>query len=490
MEPQLGETMSIDILDTAAAGPRAIRGSSWRIVGYLGGLLLSVLATALLFRHLGRSQTGRYTLAISLVTIVAGLSDLGLTSIGVRELSVRDERGRIRIARSIMGLRIVTSTVGVLLVAAFAAGVGDGSTLVAGVLCAGLGVLLQSCQSTLAMSLVADMRSPLVAGFDFLRVVLTSGLVIALVAAGATLLPFLAVSIPVGLIVLAGNARVVRGRVPLLPSFAVSEWLAILKGAIPFTLATAAATLYSQLAVVIVSLIASAGALGDFSLSVRTIQLLLVLPNLAVSAALPVFARAARDDRARLAYGLGRTYEVSLLLGVWVALGIAVGAPIAVTVFGRQFTHAVPLLAIQGVGLGASFVGAVWSTGLVSLARYRVILMINLGALTLGSVLIATLVSVNGAHGAAIATASWEAAAALLSGIALVRVDRQLRPPMSIVPKVAVALALATATTALSLPVLVSVVVASATYLAAVVALRAVPQEVYDELRRLRRSRA
>jgi O-antigen/teichoic acid export membrane protein len=486
MEPEIAQRASVDVLDSSAAGSRAIRGSGWRVMGYFAGLLLGVVSSALLYRHLGLHDTGRYNVATNLVAIVAGFSDLGLTAIGVRELAVLEGQARERLARSLLGLRIVTSVVGVAAVEVFAVSVGYGTELAVGVGLAGTGLLLQTCQSTLTISLLADLRPGWVAAFDMLRTVLTSVAIVALVIVGSRLLPFLAVSIPVGVVVLALNVRVVRGHVPLLPAFHAKEWWRILRGALPYTFATAAATLYTQGAVIVVSLLASADALGYFSLSVRAIQLLLVLPGLAMSVALPIFARAARDDRARLAYALGRTFEVSLLLGALVGLAVAVGSPIIVTIYGAKFAHSVPLVAIQGAGLGASFVGAVWSYGLLGLGHYRTILAINLFGLIVGTSLIVTLVLLDGVRGAAIATSSWEGVVAVLSGVALVRFERLLMPPLWIVPKVSLALGLAALTTLLALPVLASVVVAGAVYIVAVLALRAVPGEVYAELRRFR----
>jgi O-antigen/teichoic acid export membrane protein len=220
------------------------------------------------------------------------------------------------------------------------------------------------------------------------------------------------------------------------------------------------------------------------------VQLLLVLPALTAGTALPIFARAARDDRARLAYALGRTFEVSFVLGVGVAIEVSVGAPMAVFIFGHQFQHSVVLLAIQATGLGASFVGAVWANGLLSLGRYRVILAINLFALVVGSALIVALVLADGVRGAAIASAVWEGVSVVLSGIALAKADRLLRPPLRIMPKVAIAAGLAALTTLVALPVLISVLVAGVVYLAAVYALRAIPKELLTELRRAGRAPA
>src|SRR5688572_33282559 len=79
-----------DLLDTPLAGPAAIRGGVVRAAGYLVGVVLSVGSAALLFRHLGVADAGRYVTVLSLVTIAGGLSDLGLTAIAIRELAVRD----------------------------------------------------------------------------------------------------------------------------------------------------------------------------------------------------------------------------------------------------------------------------------------------------------------------------------------------------------------------------------------------------------------
>jgi O-antigen/teichoic acid export membrane protein len=472
-----------ELLDTSAAGPAAIRGGSFRIVAYVGGTIAGVLSTALLFRHLGVVDTGRYSIAISLVAIVAGLSDLGLTAIGVRELSVHTGAARDAIARNLLGLRIVLSAAGALLVTAFAAIAGYGATVTLGVGLAGIGLILQSSQSTLAISLISDLKLGWVAAFEFLRALLNAVLIVALVLAGAQLLAFLTVTIPVGVVVLALNVWVVRGRTPLKPAFHSAGWWRLVRDVLPYSAAVAAATLYFYLAVILVSLLASSTTLGYFSVSSRVIQVLLVMPGLAVGAAFPIFARAARDDRARLAYALGRVFEVSLLVGVLVSLSLAVGASVVIAVVGGpKFEPASTVLAIQGVGLGASFVGAVWAYGLLSLGRYREILAINLFALVVGGVLVAVLVLADGARGAAIATAVDELGLAVLSGAAVARAERALTPPLRILPPVALAVALAAATTLIDIPVIASVALAAAVYLAAVLALGVVPEEVLERL--------
>jgi O-antigen/teichoic acid export membrane protein len=474
-----GEPSAIDLLDTPAAGPAAIRGSFIRVGAFAGGLLASVGAFAVVARHLGVDDTGRYALVLAIVTFVSGLSDLGLTAIGVRELSVRTGEARDSLARNLLGLRIVLGVVGGAGMVAFAAAAGYGTTVVVGVALGALGLLFQGWQATLAMGLMSELRLRWVAAFDFLRAVSTAMLIVVLALAGARLLPFLAVTIPVGIVVLGFNALVVRGRMPLLPAFHANEWRKLFATVLPYSVAVAAATLYFQLSVIIVSLVASQHAVGYFGVSSRTIQILLILPSLSVGAAFPIFARAARDDRERLAYALGRVFEVSLIVGVLISLLLAIGASVAIAVLGgSEFAPASSVLAIQGIGLGASFCGAVWSYGLLSLGRYAAILKMNLIALALGGILVAALATVDGARGAAIGTATCEVTLALLNGMALARADRRLTPPLRVIPPVAVATGLALLSTIAELPVLVSAVLAGGLYFAAILALRALPEEL------------
>ncbi len=96
----------------------------------------------------------------------------------------------------------------------------------------------------------------------------------------------------------------------------------------------------------------------------------------------------------------------------------------------------------------------------------------------------AVLVKLDGAKGAALGTAGGEVMLALLSAWALTRADRRLMPPLRIVPTVALATGLASLTVLVGLPVLVTCIAAGAIYVFVVVALRAVPQEVWQHFSR------
>ena len=92
--PVRRRTCSVDILDTADAGPIVIRGSLLRLGGYLLGTLATVVSSAVVIRHLGVIDTGHFLTVTALVTIVATVSDLGLTGFARARIRHGPEIGR------------------------------------------------------------------------------------------------------------------------------------------------------------------------------------------------------------------------------------------------------------------------------------------------------------------------------------------------------------------------------------------------------------
>ncbi len=473
------------VLESRDAGGAAVRGGALRVVGYALNALLGALAAAFLFRHLGVAGAGTYVTAMSIAAVIGGLSDLGLTALGVRELSVRDPRGRSLLMSNLLGLRVVMTLVGIAGSLLFCVIVGYRPILLAGVALAGTGLLLQNIQSTLSLSLISRLRLGLLTVTDIGRQALMTGLTIVLVALGASLLWFVGLALPVGLVFLALVAWLVRREVPLLPRFDRAEWRVLVREVLPYSVAVALAVIYFRLSVIVVSLTSSATQLGYFATSFRILEVLIVIPGLMITGVFPIFARSALDDHERFAFAVSRVFDSSLIVGVWFVLALALGAPLAIHAIGAdEFSKAIGVLRIQAFGLGGSFVGAVWGMALLSLRRSRELMLVNLGGLAMGTVLVVVLASAYGAEGAAAGTAITEIFLAVTVPFILLRTDRHLVPSMRCVPRVALAGALAGAVALLpnqSSAVLVAV--ASIVYVGTLLATRAVPPELIAELR-------
>ena len=90
-----------------------------------------------------------------------------------------------------------------------------------------------------------------------------------------------------------------------------------------------------------------------------------------------------------------------------------------------------------------------------------------------------------GANGSAVATVIGEGALAVALGVLLMWSRKDLRVDLELLPRIALASVLAGAVLLVpGLPDFADLIVAGVVYVAVVVVLRAVPQEVWDALRR------
>lgn len=411
-----------DVLDTQEAGPAAIRGGAIRITGYAAGVLLSVGSAALLFRHLGVVDGGRYVLVTSVATIAVGLTEAGLSTLGVRELAQRPASDRTALLRNLLGLRLLLSCAGIVVACGYAAAIGYGDRLVVGVALAGIALLLQGTQTVLTVALQAELRLWAVTLADLVRQVTGVLGIVVLVLVGAGLLPFLGALVVAGASGVAAAILLLRGAAPLRPGFDTAFWRNLLALTLPFALASAIGTIYLRLGMVLIDRIADARETGLYALSFRIVEVAVQVPALAVGATLPILARAARDDADRLRYAVQRTLETSMTLGAFAAAGLVSGAPAIVAVVGgAEYAEAAAVLRWHALALAASFAYQPYAFALLSMGRTRAVLGTSLLALTVSAVATVTLASSLGAEGAAAAAALAECCLSLACAVLLPR---------------------------------------------------------------------
>ncbi|MGI8623538.1 MAG: oligosaccharide flippase family protein [Solirubrobacteraceae bacterium] len=475
-----------DVLDSFEAGPAALRGGALRSGGYALGLLLSLAAAPLLVRHLGQVGFGRYVAVISIATVVTGFTEAGLNAIAVREYSSLQGAERDRVLANALGLRIALSGLGVLIATAFAALAGYSGELVLGTALTSFGLMLASVQLMLGVALQGTLRFGLATLTDLVRQLVTVALLVGLVLAGADIVKFLAVPIVAGAVGVLLTAWFVRGMLPLRPSFSLAASLPMIRDTIPYAIAIALNAAYFRVAIVIMSLTATGLQTGYFSTSFRVIEVLIGVPALIIGAAFPILTRAVRDDKARFAAGAERLFELAVLAGTLVAVGVGLGAGFAVSLLGGEEAQpAADVLRIQGVAMIASFVAVACGFSLLSLRQNRALLIANAVAFATSIVLTLALVPAFEAKGAAAAAVSAELALAVALAVLLKRADAQLRLPFSVVPVAALGAAAAVGVALLvGGPEVLRAVIGSVVFVGVVGALGRFPPEFRHALRR------
>jgi O-antigen/teichoic acid export membrane protein len=155
--------------------------------------------------------------------------------------------------------------------------------------------------------------------------------------------------------------------------------------------------------------------------------------------------------------------------------GDATGAPVTV-------------LQIQAATLLAVFVNVCYGTTLIALHRHRELLRVSVSTLVFTLVAAAILVPLAGARGGAVAATAGEFVLLLAYAVTLRRVRPGLHPSPRVLLRVALAVAVATALTRLvHVPVVPNVgafAIAGLSYLAMLMLVRAIPEELISALLR------
>jgi O-antigen/teichoic acid export membrane protein len=483
-----------NVLDSSAAGVAAVRGGALRSAGYVAGLALSLISAPLLTRHLGTVRFGQYVAVTSLVTIVAGLTEGGLNSIALREYAARTGRQRATVMRDLIGIRIALSVVAGLIAVGLAALFGYGHPLVLGTAVAVAGQMLQVYQTLLSSSLQGELRFGWITILELIRQTATVLMIVALVLAGAGLLPFFVIPVVAGLTTLTITLRVARRLIPLRPSFHPQRWLPLLRDTLPFAAAIAVSVLYFRVGVIAMSILASNVQTGYFSASFRVIEVLVGVPSLIAGAAFPILARtAAQGDEPRLQYAAGRLVETTLVLGTFLSLMLVLGAkPIIDVLGGAAFAKSVPVLRVQGLALMATCVAVSAGYVLLALRRHRAILIANAAALLVSVIASIALISAFDARGGAISVVLAELALAGVQVTMLVRARPGLRRAFVVRPIGIVSVGAIVSAVALvpGPPALAKVAVGALAFAVLLALTGLFPPEVRELLGTLRRPRA
>lgn len=475
-----------DVLDSPEAGSTALRGSALRSAAYFGGIGLSIVSTPLLVRSLSVGEYGRYVTVASLMNLVAGVTEGGLNAVALREYSTLQGDARRSALRSLMGIRYTLSLAGVIVGLAFALAAGYESPLLIGAVGAGIAVVFQAIGALLTTPLQGELRFGWLSSISLVSQGLQVVGIVALVLAGAGVVPFLWMGAPITLATLVMTYVLVRGRMDLRASLRWAQVWPLLRDTIPYTAAVALNVVYFRVTILVMSLQASNAQTSYFATSFRVVEVLLGIPALVIGSAYPILARAERDDDDRFDYAMKRILELALLLGVWMAMCTTAGAKVAIDVIGgSDFAPSVDVLRIQGLTLAATGVSVAAGYGLLTLRRYRAMLVMNAVALVVTIVLTLILVPAMGAQGAALATVLTETVLAIGIIGALLHYRPALARGLIGAPLIIAVGAAGVGVALLSgVPALPALVLANVVFVAGIVLIRRVPPEIADVLRR------
>ena len=283
------DEIALDLLRTPEAGGRVVRGGLIRGVGFAISTALGLATAILLLRHLGVIDFGRYATVMAVLGIVGGITDAGLTAVGSREISVaRTTAERIHILNNLLLLRVLGASLGVVLAIGFTVLAGYEGAVIAGTAVGGVGIVLISAQSMLTVPIWVSLRIVSLTVLEVLRNLLTLVGVAVLVFAGAGLLAFFGVQLAVAVVLIPVTLLLARVGVRFATGVRRAMIVRLLRETLPLAIAFAMSVVYFRVLVVLVSLLSTEAQTGLFGTSFRIFEMLLALPALILSVALPL----------------------------------------------------------------------------------------------------------------------------------------------------------------------------------------------------------
>lgn len=147
----------------------------------------------------------------------------------------------------------------------------------------------------------------------------------------------------------------------------------MLKASLPYLLIISVRTIYSQIDVVVISLLVNETVLGWYSMATRLFATFLFIPSVMMMAVFPAMSRIFTADPDSLPKLFRKNFDLMLLLGVPIGLGLmVVSDQLVVLLFGEAFAKSGAVLAIMGVVLIMTYQNMAIGQFLISTDRQTV----------------------------------------------------------------------------------------------------------------------
>jgi O-antigen/teichoic acid export membrane protein len=253
----------------------------------------------------------------------------------------------------------------------------------------------------------------------------------------------------------------------------------LMRRALPLGVVSFSSSIYFSVDLVLLGWLTDAHSLGEYAAACKILNLLVILPALLMSAALPGLATTAGDPAA-LGVLVSRIWHWLAVVGVPVCAAAAVFAkPIVAVAFGPSYSGAVPLVRILALAAAVALLTNVLVTMLIARSTIRVMVIGNAAAIALNVVGNVVLVPSYGVAAAAWLTVATELFVCVIALGALHRLLPATRAlSVTARPALAVAAFVATGVALAPWPV-VGIPIATAVFVLLVVALRAWPNELH-----------
>jgi|SRR5579859_2816998 len=310
---------------------------------------LALIATIVVPRYLGAAGIGKYQLAVSLWMIMAIFITFGMDTLLTKEISRDPSRLSVLFSTSVL-LRTVIFLVSFVLMVVYAQLVNYPQETKNVIYIIGLARFFWQIAAACKASLQGLERMEFMSLGDIVSSTFSTIVAITLLLRGYGLLPVAAVEVGTALVSLGIQFLALNRLQKLKLQFELSSVGRMLKSSAPYMMLSGFMVAYSQIDVVVISLLVSEKQIGWYSAALRLTGTFVFIPTVLMAALLPASSRmhkSAPDDLQKL---MSKSFDLLLLSCIPIGLGVmSIANPLIVFLYGSDFANGGPILAIMGI---------------------------------------------------------------------------------------------------------------------------------------------
>ncbi len=326
---------------------KTFKNAFWLSSGRALADLSSVVFFTVLSRALGPAGVGEYAYGFAFGNLIGLAACSGYEEYGIRELACAEPARARQAWERILSAQAMQLVLALVLLAAVTLLAGGGRSRGAVMVELGLFFIGWLAARTAFMPSMAQqaMRTPALTELACRTSAVLAAIVLVVFATAS--LPLILIGFPIAGLAMAGLALRNAARRGFAPRLNPS-WRALretLRGTAAFAITDLLGIFYSRIDVLIIVWWLGTPAAGLYALGVKLVEVGLLPLFYSGAAAYPLISRLAAVRSPRFERAARDLMQLVLLLSGWLALGIAVLAPLAVVpVFGERFAPAAPLL--------------------------------------------------------------------------------------------------------------------------------------------------
>jgi O-antigen/teichoic acid export membrane protein len=350
-------------------GKTIAKNASFLMISQLVTWGLSLIIMIVLPRYLGPEVTGKYYTAVAVWNIMSMIITFGMDMLIAKEIAKNPTAISDFYGNSFF-LRTALFIIGGVIVAIYANLIQYPPETITMLIIIGSGTLVWQYASICQASLQGLEKMQYISLANISSKLFSTVVTLVLVFLGMGI--FFIASVYVGMALVSFLIQNHYVRTLQKPQFRINPKQAwgMLKRGFPYLLAGAAITLYLEVDIIIISMLANERTVGWYGAADVLYGTLLFVPTVLMTAVFPALSRENVKDPEILKRLVQKSFNMLLLIGVPIGFGIfLVADSLVVMLYGAEFIGSGPVLAIKGLVLTMTYQNMIIGTALISMDK-------------------------------------------------------------------------------------------------------------------------